>query len=553
MTASELTIILDTIRGLPEETEVVEFKEAKEGYHFDKIGKYFSALSNEANLKGKPHAWLVFGIENKRHRIVGSRYRSSRKHLDSLKGEIANKTTNRITFIEIHELATADGRVVMFQIPAAPKGLPVAYEGHYYGRDGEELSPLNLEEIERIRSQANADDWSAAIIDDAGMDDLDEQAIAIARANFKSKFSDKAAEVDSWDAVTFLNKAKLAIKGKITRTAIILLGKEESEHFIGPAEAKIRWLLKDSRGNDKDYLIAGCPLLLAVDKIYANIRNSKYRYLKDGTLFPEEIDQYEPFTIREAINNCIAHQDYSLGGRINVVEMEDQLIFTNLGSFIPSDVESVVRDNAPEEHYRNRFLSTAMFNLKMVDTAGGGIRKMFNFQRQRFFPLPDYDLSEQRVKVTITGKVLDIEYARILARNLELSLEEIMLLDKVQKKIPLSKAEEKHLKAHKLIEGRRPNFFLSKNMSQVTGQKAVYSKNKAFEKAYYLDLIMKSIEEHRFLERKDVDELLWGKLPDWMDDKQKKIKINDLLSELRKLGKIRNSGSRRKSAWVINW
>jgi ATP-dependent DNA helicase RecG len=551
MTASELTLILDTIRGLPEETEVVEFKEAKEGFHFDKIGKYFSALSNEANLKGNPHAWLVFGIENKRHGIVGSRYRSSRKHLDSLKGEIANKTTNRITFIEIHELATGDGRVVMFQIPAAPKGFPVAYDGHYYGRDGGELSPLNLEEIERIRSQANAEDWSAATIGDAGIDDLDEQAIVIARANFKSKFSDKTAEVDSWDTVTFLNKAKLAIKGKITRTAIILLGKEESEHFIGPAEAKIRWLLKDSRGNDKDYLIAGCPLLLAVDKIYRNIRNSKYRYLKDGTLFPEEIDQYEPFTIREAINNCIAHQDYSLGGRINVVEMEDQLIFTNLGSFIPGDVEKVVRDNAPEEHYRNRFLSTAMFNLKMVDTAGGGIRKMFNFQRQRFFPLPDYDLSEKRVKVTITGKVLDIEYARILARNLELSLEEIMLLDKVQKKIPLSKAEEKHLKARKLIEGRRPNFFLSKKLSQVTGQKAVYSKNKAFEKAYYLDLIMKSIEEHRFLERKDVDELLWKKLPDWMDDKQKKIKINNLLSGLRKLKKIKNSGSKRKSAWEL--
>ncbi|TRZ53071.1 transcriptional regulator [bacterium] len=551
MTGKELSEILDNLRSLPAETEVVEFKEAKEDFHFNRIGKYFSALSNEANLKGKPHAWLVFGVENKHFKIVGSRYRSNRKDLDSLKGEIANKTTNRITFIEIHEIATADGRVVMFQIPSAPKGLPVAYEGHYYGRDGAELSPLNLEEIERIRSQASTEDWSNAIVDGASVDDLDEQAIAVARANFKSKFPDKTTEVDSWDTVTFLNKAKLAIKGRITRTAIILLGKEESEHFISPAEAKIRWLLKDSRGNDKDYLIVGCPLLLAVDKIYAKIRNSKYRYLKDGTLFPDEIDQYEPFTIREAINNCIAHQDYSLCGRINVVEMEDQLIFTNLGSFIPGDIERVVRDNAPEEHYRNRFLATAMFNLKMVDTAGGGIRKMFNFQRERFFPMPDYDLSENRVKLTITGKVLDIDYARILARNTQLSLEEIMLLDKVQKKIPLSEAAEKHLKAHKLIEGRRPNYFLSKNMSQVTGQKAVYSKYRAFDKAYYLDLIVKAIEDHKFLERKDIDELLWKKLPDWMDDKQKKIKINNLLSELRKAGKIMNRGSNKKPVWEI--
>jgi ATP-dependent DNA helicase RecG len=551
MTPSELLSILTSLRSLPAENEVVEFKEAKNDFHFDRIGKYFSALSNEANLKNKSQAWLIFGVEDKQHRIVGSRYRSDRKDLDSLKSEIANETINRITFIEIHELLTVDGRVVMFQIPAAPKGLPIAYKGHYYGRDGEDLSPLNLEEIERIRSQANSEDWSAAIVEGASVDDLDEQAIATARTNFKSKFSDKAAEVDSWDTITFLNKAKLSVKGKITRTAIILLGKEESEHFISPAEAKIRWLLKDSRGNDKDYMIIGCPLLLAVDKVYAKIRNSKYRYLKDGTLFPEEIDQYEPFTIREAINNCIAHQDYSLGGCINVVEKEDQLIFTNLGSFIPGDIEKVVWDDAPEEHYRNRMLATAMFNLKMVDTAGGGIRKMFNFQRQRFFPMPDYDLSKNRVKVTITGKVLDIDYARILARNSELSLEEIMFLDKVQKKLPISKAAEKHLKIHKLIEGRRPNYFLSKNMSQVTGQKAVYSKNRAFDKAYYLDLIIKAIGQHGYLERRDVDELLWKKLPDWMEDKQKKIKINNLLSELRNKLKIENIGSDAKPKWIL--
>ena len=59
--------------------------------------------------------------------------------------------------------------------------------------------------------------------------------------------------------LTFLNKAKLTIKGKITRAAIIFLGRAESEHFIGPAEAKIRWLLKDAKGNDKDYHIESCP------------------------------------------------------------------------------------------------------------------------------------------------------------------------------------------------------------------------------------------------------------------------------------------------------
>jgi len=551
MTMPELKSTLQNLRNLTAENEIVEFKEAKTGYNFNKLGKYFSALSNEANLKGRPHAWLVFGVEDKKHAIVGSQYRPKRKDLDSLKSEIANKTTNRITFIEIYELNEPEGRVIMFQIPAAPKGIPIAFEGHYYGRDDEELSPLNLEEIERIRAQATTVDWSAAIVTDAGIEDLDEEAIALARKNFKNKFPEKAEEVDIWDDITFLNKAKITIKGKITRTAIILLGKEESEHFINPAEAKIRWLLKDVHGNDKDYAIFGCPMLLAVDKVYAKIRNLKYRYIKEGTLFPDEVNQYEPYTIREALNNCIAHQDYTMHGRINVVEIDDQLIFTNLGSFIPGSVEKVVKDDAPEEHYRNRFLATAMFNLKMVDTAGGGIKKIFNFQRERFFPMPDYDLSGGRVKVTISGKILDMDYARLLAINKDLALKEIIMLDKVQKKQALTDFEERHLKAKKLIEGRKPNYFIGLSVSQKTGQKAAYSKNKALDKSYYMDFIKKSIREHKSLERKDIDELLWNKLPDWMDDKQKKIKINNLLSELRKKQKIKNIGTFKMSKWVL--
>lgn len=310
-------------------------------------------------------------------------------------------------------------------------------------------------------------------------------------------------------------------------------------------------MLKDANGNDKDYIIEGCPMLLAVDKVYAKIRNLKYRYITEGTLFPEEVTQYEPFVIREALNNCIAHQDYTKNGRINVIEMDDHLVFANLGSFIPGSVEKVVIEDAPEEHYRNRFLATAMFNLKMVDTAGGGIRKMFNFQRERFFPMPDYVLSGGKVKVTITGKVLDMEYARLLARNRDLALEEIIMLDKVQKKHQLSNLEERHLKSKKLIEGRKPNFFISINVAQKTGQKAAYSKNKAFDKSYYLDLILKAINQHGSVNRQDVNELLWKKLPDWMSDSQRNSKITNLLSELRIQQKIINDGNYSHPKWVI--
>ena len=551
MTTQELNDILNRLCGLEAENEIVEFKEAKSNYDFTKLGKYFSALSNEGNLKGKPFGWLVFGIEDKKHNIVGSIYRSKRKDLDSLKGEMANKTTNRISFIDIHEVNLPEGRVVMFQIPAAPKGIPTAFDGHYYARDGEELVPLNIEKIERIRAQATKEDWSAAIVPAATLEDLDEDAIALARKNFKNKFPDKADEVDLWDNITFLNKAKVTSKGKITRTALILLGKDESEHLLNPADVKIRWKLMDELNNDIDYEIFGIPLILSVEKVFAKIRNIKYRYMQEGTIFPTEVAKYEPFSIREAINNCIAHQDYTKNARINVIEMPDQLIFTNQGSFIPGNVEKVVIEDSPEEFYRNRFLATAMFNLKMVDTAGGGIKKIYNFQRARFFPLPDYDLANDKVKMVLSGKILDLEYARLLAQNKDLTLEEIMMLDKVQKKLPLTDFEEKHLKSKKLIEGRKPNFFISLKVAQKTGQKADYTKNKGFDKQYYLDLIIKAIKQHKELSRKEIDDLLWNKLPDWMSEKQKKNKVNNLIAELSRNKIITNTGTFQDSNWVL--
>jgi ATP-dependent DNA helicase RecG len=546
-------MLLDELRALPSEIEWVEFKEAKNTFHFDEIGKYFSALSNEANLKGRDFGWLIFGIEHKSRKIINTLFRSNKTDLDSLKSEIANKTTNRITFLEIYELHLPEGRVIMFQIPSAPRGIPIAWEGHYYGRDSESLVALNLQEIEQIRSQGQQFDWSAQICGGATIDDLDPSAITKARQNYREKYPDKALEVDSWDDSTFLNKAKITIQGKITRAAIILLGRDESEHFLSPSVAKITWVLKDENNIEKDYEHFGPPFLLNVEAVYANIRNLRYRYLLDSSLFPTEVTKYEPWVIREVLNNCIAHQDYELGGRISVVENPDDLIFTNLGSFIPESVERVIEQDAPPERYRNPFLANAMVNLKMIDTLGGGIKKMFVLQRQRYFPMPDYDLSEpEKVKVRIIGKVIDENYSKMLVTKTDLNLKTVMCLDKVQKKIKLTKDEFKLLKDQKLIEGRYPNLFVTAKIAVATGDKSSYIKYRAFDDAHYKKMIIAFIKKYGSASRKEIDDLLIGKLSDALEEKQKRNKIHNLLHEMfKKDGTIRNIGSKRKSKWVL--
>lgn len=544
---------LDELIASQFETEVTEFKEAKNSFSFDELGQYFSALSNEANLHNKNCAWLIFGIEDKKHIIVGTNYRKSAKDLNNLKEEIARQTSEHLSFIEIYECKRKDPagknqRILLFQIPPAPKGIPIAFKRMYYGRDGESLVGLSIEKIERIRSQSKSEDWSAKLITEASIEDLDSDAIQFARHVYIQKNPKLAEEVPTWDDQTFLNKAKLTINGKITNTAIVLLGKSESEHYISPATSKITWILKDKDGIEKDYEHFTCPLILSIQEVYKKIRNIKYRYIAEGNLFPDEVQQYDPYTIREALNNCIAHQDYTMGGKIILIEKEDgELIFSNSGDFIPSSIEDVIKSDAPENRYRNSFLANAMVNLNMIDTIGSGIKKLFNIQRNKFFPLPEYDLSDHKVKVTITGKVLDSNYARKLAEDKTLSLFETMILDKVQKNKKLTNEEYKLLKSKNLIEGKRNNYFISSTVAEITNQKPDYMKLRGINDDYCKKIIIDYIKKFKTAKKADLEEILLEKLGDSMTDIQKKNKIKNILQSLRRDGVIEPHGKE----WIL--
>jgi ATP-dependent DNA helicase RecG len=189
----------------------------------------------------------------------------------------------------------------MFQIPAAPQGIPVAFEGFYYGRLNESLVALNIEKIDRIRNQVIGKDWSKNIIPEATIDDLDKEAILKAREQFKLKHPVLKDEVDTWDDITFLNKAKVTLNGKITNTAVLLLGKDESNHFVSPAIAQITWVLKDA---PEGYEHFHTPFILTVEKTLDCIRNTRYSFMvNDNSLYPKEVTHYDKWVIREMLQN----------------------------------------------------------------------------------------------------------------------------------------------------------------------------------------------------------------------------------------------------------
>lgn len=542
---------LDELLALPMENEVVEFKQAKESFDIRKLGTYLSALANEANLLGKAEGWLVLGVDNSR-RIVGTNLYQGLERRENIKHEIARNTTERTTFTDVFEVNHPAGRVLMLRVPPAPRGLPVAYNGHRYAREGESLGALSYEEEQRIRSQSSMEDWSAVVVPEATVNDLDSEAILSARARFATRHPQIAGECRQWDDMTFLNRARLAKSGAITRTALLLLGKEESDTLLPSANLKISWILMEHTGERRDYHHFGLPFLTSVEKVLQKIRNLKYRYLQAGTLFPEELDTYDPYIIREALHNCIAHRDYTISGRISVSEHPDSLVFANVGSFIPGNIENVIESKAPEDRYRNPFLVEAMENLNMIEYVGHGIQRMFSTQRKRFFPLPDYDFSQSdRVILTITGKVLDLGYVRLLADNPDLSLSVIVLLDKVQKRKPITKDEAVYLRRKGFIEGRHPKYYIAKSIAAQTGQKIEYSRSKGLQRHTYENMIVEAIREHKSLSRQDIDLLLKDALSDLYDEKQRIHKVANIIKSMRTKGVIENIGTNRNSKWVI--
>ncbi|MGD9602303.1 MAG: RNA-binding domain-containing protein [Gammaproteobacteria bacterium] len=550
MNAAELTALLDRLRAEPREAEWLEFKSNR--YDPQVLGEYLSALSNSACLLARPRGYLVFGIEDGSHAVVGTAFDPQ---AEKGKGEqllplwLSLGLRPNVGF-EIHAFTYQGARVVLFEVqPAFDR--PVEFYGTAYVRDGTSKTELSKYPEKERALWSRRVDWSAQVCEQATLQDLDPDAIVKARREFTAKYATQAMTVTAWDDATFLNKAKLTIRGGVTYAALLLLGRPESSTLLAPARAQISWLLKNDRNEELDYEHFSPPFLLNVDKVLARIRNLTVRELPGGTLFPVELTQYDPWVIREALHNCIAHQDYGLRGRIQVVETPDALLLTNVGGFLPGRVETVIEQDAPLEFYRNPFLAEAMVNLNMIDTQGGGIKRMFIRQRERFFPMPDYDLSQpDRVMVMLRGRIVDERYTRLLMARSGLDLATIILLDKVQKGVRIAAEDGKRLRAVGLVEGRYPNLIVAGPVAAAAGQKAQHIRNRGFDSRYYRDMIVALVRAHQPVSREDIDRLLLDKLPEVLSHDQKLSKIHNLISSLS--GKaIRNVGTRGEPQWIL--
>jgi len=552
MTNDDLILLIDELILKGKELDWLEFKKGNATDN-QRLGRYMSGLSNAANLANQAFAYLIFGIQDETLEIVGTNfnYHNRKEKGSELDFYIRRNLSPSIGFQ--HFVCNYNQlKLEIFKIPAA-SNLPVYFENEAWVRISSSLVELKKypDHLKRILNSQT--DWSAQIVNNANLLDLDEKAIYKAIEVYKEKNKNKPffKDIDNWSNATFLDKTKVTINGKITHTALLLLGKAEAAHYLSPQVAQITWKLDTE---EKAYEHFGLPLFLSVNDVLARIRNVNYKFFPNNQLISVEVPKYDNEVILEALNNCIAHQDYSLNARIVVTEKINKLIFENAGFFFEGKAEDYFLGEKTPKHYRNKWLVEAMVNLNMIDTMGYGIFKMIKSQKARYFPLPDYSKStNNEVVLEIYGHSIDENYSKLLIEKKDdLSITEVILLDKLQKNLSITDDATKLLKKKGFIEGRKPNYYISAQIAEVIGQRAEYIKNRGFKDDHYKKMVIDFIKQYKTVSKEDIDKLLYDILPDVLSDDKKKNKIRNLLYAMSSKDEtIRNNGSRTKPQWIL--
>ena len=538
---TELELQQYLLREYPRENarcEWKEFKNMKNSFCGDERNDVISYVSAIANMEG---GCLVIGVHDKTLEIVGTDTYNYDRQKAILR--LTERCTNLSSEgLDIEEFVTDDTKKVVWviHIPKHKPKLPVYAHRKAWQRIEDSLVELTPERLNVILDEPLIidTDWSAVIVPNATIDDLDEVAIAKAKVMFKKVHSRiPAAEVNAWSTEEFLSNAGVMIDGGITRAAIILLGKPVSVFKLRPAVVRVTWSLRDENEDVVDYEHFTVPFILTVDQILAKVHNLTMREMPGGTMFPDVMQQYDDYSMREVLHNCIAHQDYTLQERINLVENPGFLYYANGGSFIPGSLQKALTTHGPQRHYRNECLCNAMVNFNMIDIVGRGIRKIFNEQWKRRFPMPDYEIDAEKkeVAVRLYGNAINEKYTKLLKENKDLSFEDCLLLDAVQKGHQLNEIDAQNLLSRGLIEVQDNHYYISLDVARKTNQVSEYTKSKGLEKQKLIQMILQYLKNvgEEGSKRDGIYEYLKDVLPSNKTEEQKLRTLGDLLKAMK--------------------
>ena len=382
------------------------------------------------------------------------------------------------------------------------------------------------------------DDWTGNVVQDADLRSLDPEAVRAIRATYLTEHSD-VSDVENMTDEEFLSSVGVLKRGKVTIAAMILLGK--SSEKVLPSTLCIRWKLIDVDGREMESRSINGSMVLAVRKIASIISNSTVK-IDDGD-GPTFVSTYRIASLTEAMFNALQHQDYTLGGTIDVIERENESVtIISRGAFPDVSPESFVKAQNQTMASRNTFLINAMTNIGLVSNSGAGIRNFYLSQIHKHFPLPRFLITDDSVSVTFPGR-REGSLARALDIRRDIDVSDILDLDR--------------LDSGRFIPNKRMESLISRGL--VTVYDGVPCINLSYEdpssrfsKGSDYDAVIALLKENGSVTRSDVVDMLRFRDRKGLSDDQLSVKATNILQNMRKDGRVSKAeGSTRSARYIL--
>lgn len=473
-----------------QEGESFEFKEAKTNFHFETLAKYCCALANEGGGK------VILGVTDKRPRqVVGTKaFLQSEETRRSLMDRIPLR-------LEVIEISYEGKRVLVFDIPPRPVGMPIKYNHVYWSRKADSLVPMSEERLRGIFAEAGHD-FSADICRGATIQDLDPNAIE----DFRRRWIDKSKNegLVSLTHRQLLHDAEILLDDDLTYAALILFGTREAlGKYLGQAEVVFEYRSSDASGPAQQRLEFRQGFFLFYDDLWKTInQRNDLQHFQDG-LFVLDVPTFEERSIREAVLNAVSHRDYQLGGNVFIRQYPRRLMVESPGGLpVGITLENLLERQSP----RNRRIADVFAKCGLVERSGQGMNLMFERSIQQGKPRPDFTGTDNyNVVITLHGQVRDLRFLEFMEKVGRETLasfgtHDFLVLDVVHRE----ESVPEHLKPSllKLLElglierlgrGKGTRYILSRRFYAAILKKGVYTRKKGLDRETNKALLLKHI------------------------------------------------------------
>lgn len=401
MSTDYLIPLLEDLIALPHETEWVEFKENNSKP--EHIGQYISAISNSATLQEKPKGYIVWGIEDKTHKVVGTSFmpRLEKVGNQELENWLSTQLSPRIDF-RIREFQYQDKSIVIFEIPCATH-TPVKFKSVEYIRIGSYQKKLgDYPEKERLLWQG----FSSTLFEqEIALENLAKEDV-LNSLDYSQYFELMNLEVpsDSDSIIQRLQEEKLVNKKSgelydVTNLGGILFAKNISV-FKTLSRKAVRVIIY--KGKDRLTTIKE----IQGQKGYAAGFKGLISYINSQLPQNEVISKalrkttpmYPEIAVRELVANAIIHQNFDIRGAGPMVEIfSDRIEITNPGKPLIEPMRFI--DQPPRS--RNEDLAAFMRRINICEERGSGIDKVVYSAEVYQLPAPSFRVIEDNTQAVL--------------------------------------------------------------------------------------------------------------------------------------------------------